>query len=48
MKKPSKEEKDIYVSELEEKRKNLAKTFEKTAASLGNKHKRWRMAADIE
>ena len=37
-----------YVAELEAERKDLAGRFEKTSASIGNKHKRWRMAADIE
>lgn len=37
-----------YVQGLEAQRRELTRTFEKTPASLGNKHKRWRMAADIE
>ena len=40
--------KTFYLEKLKIKKKELAKVFEKTPASVGNKHKRWRMAADIE
>jgi hypothetical protein len=36
------------VETLEMERKEVAERFGKTAASIGNKHRRWRMAADIE
>lgn len=36
------------IGELESQRKEVSRTFEKTPSSIGNKHRRWRMAADIE
>ena len=44
----SKPDPKAYISELEAQRSELAVRFDKTSASIGNKHKRWRMAADIE
>ena len=41
-------DKKAYVDDLEAQRKALAGQFEKTTASIGNKHRRWRMAADLE
>lgn len=37
-----------YIGELAEKKKEVTKMFERTPQSLGNKNKRWRIAADIE
>jgi hypothetical protein len=42
------DDKKKYISDLESQRKGVAAKFEKTPSSLGNKHKRWRMAADLE
>ena len=44
----SEDEKRAYIESLEEQRKDIARQFEKIPPSIGNKHKRWRMAADIE
>ena len=41
-------DKEKHLAELESQRKDLASRFEKTNPSIGNKHRRWRMAADIE
>jgi hypothetical protein len=43
-----KEDKKGYIGGLEKERSELALKFEKTPPSIGNKHKRWRMAADLE
>ena len=37
-----------YIRELSESREELVKQFESTPSSIANKHKRWRMAADVE
>jgi hypothetical protein len=37
-----------YISELTGEREELKEKFGKTASSIGNRHLRWRMAADIE
>eukprot|EP00347_Sterkiella_histriomuscorum_P016303 403353704 len=41
-------ERQNYLKELEQKKLEIMKKFEKTPQSINNKHKRWRMAADIE
>lgn len=41
-------QKKEYLEDIDQKRESLVKRFEKTPTSIGNKHKRWRMAADIE
>ena len=40
--------KEAYIQNLEDKRVNLVQRFEMTPQSIANKHKRWRIAADIE
>lgn len=45
---PSQPDKQKYIAGLESERKEIATKFEKTPTSIGNKHKRWRMAADLE
>ena len=42
------DDKKGYVKELEQARESLVAKFEGTPSSIANKHKRWRMAADIE
>ena len=42
------EAKKKYIRELSESREELVKKFETTPSSIANKHKRWRMAADVE
>ena len=37
-----------YLEDLMHQREELVRQFEKTPSSIANKHKRWRMAADIE
>jgi hypothetical protein len=45
---PTQPDKQKYIASLETERKEIATKFEKTPTSIGNKHKRWRMAADLE
>lgn len=37
-----------YLDDIKAQREQLVQLFEKTPSSIANKHKRWRMAADIE
>jgi hypothetical protein len=37
-----------YLEDLKGKRQEIVQRFESTPSSIANKHKRWRMAADIE
>ncbi|CDW78419.1 UNKNOWN [Stylonychia lemnae] len=45
---PEFDKRQSYYDELEIKRAQIAKQFERTPSSMPNKNKRWRMAADIE
>ena len=42
------QDKAKYVDTLKQKRSALVAQFKETPSSLTNKHRRWRMAADIE
>ena len=37
-----------YLTQLQQERQGMIQRFESTPSNLTNKHKRWRMAADIE
>lgn len=37
-----------YLEDLKAERQEIVRQFESTPSSIANKHKRWRMAADIE
>lgn len=42
------DQRKLYIKDLESKKKEITQMFEKTPQSIANKHKRWRIAADIE